>query len=192
MELKEDRPAWVQFEVRAVQRRNEAGEPVSVDVNFALVTPPYSRDCVELIADEWLKQCDVDVNAGRLPSTWRDQWKASYEAWKKGQEIPVDGMPLKNWSLITPAQLKNLLHLGLRSVEDVAGMNEEGMRRYGMGGLDLKTRAAAFLKAQSGPGKVAAENSSLKVKLGELEQTVASQQEKIAELEQALALRKAA
>lgn len=186
MELKEDRPAWVQFEVRAVQRRNDKGELVSVDVNFALVTPPYSRDCVELIADEWLAQCDVDVNAGRLPGAWRDQWKAKYEAWKKGQELPVDGMPLKNWSLITPAQLKNLLHLGHRSVEDVAGMNEEGMRAFGMGGLDLKNKAVAFLKAQSGPGKVAAENSALKVKLTELEQTVAQQQETIAELQKSL------
>lgn len=192
MEMKEDRPAWVQFEVRAVERRNEAGEPIKVDVNFALVTPPYSKDCVELIADEWLKQCDVDVKAGRLPQTWYDQWKAAYKAWKEGQEPPVNGTSLKGWPLLSPAQLQNLMQMGLRSVEDVAGMNEEGMRRYGMGALDLKTKASAYLKAQAGPAKVAAENAALKLRVDEQAQTIEGLREKMSELEHALSRKKAA
>lgn len=192
MDMKEDRPAWVQFEVRAVERRNEAGESIKVDVDFALVTPPYSKDCVELIAEEWLKQCDVDVSAGRLPNTWRDQWKAAYKAWKEGQEPPVNGTPLKGWPMLSPAQLQNLLHMGLRAVEDVAGMNDEGMRRYGMGALDLKNKATAFLKAQSGPAKVASENAALKVKVDDQANTIAILQEKLTELEQAISRKKAA
>lgn len=192
MEMKEDRPAWVKFEVRAVQRRNEAGEAISVDVDFALVTPPYSKDCVELLAADWLKQCDVDVDAGRLPGAWRDQWKAAYKAWKEGQEPPVNGTALKGWSLLTPAQLQNLIQMGMRTVEDVAGMNDEGMRRYGMGSLELKNKAAAFLKAQSGPAKVAAENAALKVRVDEQAQTIESLQKKLLEFEAAMNRKKAA
>lgn len=192
MDMKEERPAWVQFEVRAVERRDENGESKKVDVDFALVTPPYSKDCVELIAEEWLKQCDIDVSAGRLLPSWRDQWKAAYKAWKSGQEIPVNGTPLKGWTLLSPAQLQNLLHMGLRSVEDVAGMNDEGMRRYGMGALDLKNKAEAYLKAQAGPGKVASENAALKAKIEQQQNTIDSLQEKLASLERAINTKKAA
>lgn len=192
MEMKEDRPAWVQFEVRSMERRNEAGESVNIDVDFAIITPPYSRDSVELVATEWLSQCDLDVKGGRLPPVWRDQWKQAYKSWKEGQEAPVDGTSLKNWSMLSPAQLKNLLHMGMRSVEDVAGMNDEGLRRYGIGGLDLKNKAAAFLKAQTGPAKVASENAALKVKVDQQEKTIESMGEKLAELEKALSVKRAA
>lgn len=183
MDIKEDRPAWVQFEVRAVERQDAQGNRVPVDVDFALITPPYSKDCVELAAEDWLRQIEADAKGGRLPQTWCDQWKAAYKAWKSGQELPVDGTPLKGWPMLSPAQLKNLTLMGLRSVEDVAGMNDEGMRRYGIGGLDLKNKAEAFLKAQKGPGKIAAENAALKARVDQLQQTVEAQQERLNEFE---------
>lgn len=170
MELKEERPAWVQFETRTQERVNANGERVSVDVDYALVTPPYSKDCVDLIASEWIAQLGIDAKAGRIPDQWANGYKEKYKAWKSGQELPVDGTPLKGWSLLSPAQLKNLIAAGMRSVEDVAGMNDEGMRGYGMGALDLRNKAEAYLKAQSGPAKLAAETAALKANVKTLEE----------------------
>lgn len=170
MEMKEERPPFVQFEVRAQERRNEKGELYPVDVDFALVTPPYSKDCVELIAVEWLANLDNDVKAGRFPAEWANKFKEAYKFWKAGQEPPVEGTALKGWTLLGPSQLKMLLAMGMRSVEDVAGMNDEGMTRYGMGALDLRNKAQAFLRAQAGPGKLAAETAALKANVAQLEE----------------------
>lgn len=164
MEIREDRPAYVRFETRAVEDRAksiERGMYMTRDVDYALITPPYSKDCVELEVGDWMRRMDEDVQGGRLPSNWRDQYKAAYAAWKKGEEVPVDGTPVKGWPVISPAQQKNLVSLGFLTVEDLAGMNEEGMKRYGMGAQDMKNKAKAWLKAATGPGKVAAEIAAL-------------------------------
>lgn len=175
MEAKEDRPAYVRFELRPVEDRaatlaSENGVPVMRDIEMALVTPPYSKDCVELIAPEWLKQMDVEVSAGRLPAAWRDMYRQQYEAWKKGEEMPVNGTPVKRWPILTPAQVINLTNLGFFTVEDVAGMNDEGMRRYGMGALDLKNKAVAWLKSAKDSGAVTQENAALKAQVAALEE----------------------
>ena len=50
MEAKQDRPPFVNFEVRAEEDRTasiEQGHYVAVDVDYALITPAGSRDCVE-------------------------------------------------------------------------------------------------------------------------------------------------
>lgn len=164
MEIREDRPAYVRFEKRAVEDRAasiERGTYMTRDVDYALITPPYSKDCVELEAADWIRRMDEDVQGGRLPSNWRDKYKEAYAAWKKGEEVPLDGTAVKGWPVISPAQQKNLVSLGFLTVEDLANMNEEGMKRYGMGAQDMKNKAKAWLKAASGPGKVAAEIAAL-------------------------------
>lgn len=173
LDMKEDRPAYVRFEKRPVEDRNatiQAGHYVARDVDYALVTPPYSRDCHEQEAAVWLAQMDVEVSSGRLPATWRDNYKAAYEAWKKGEEIPVEGTPIKGWQLFSPAQQKNAIELGFRTVEDLAGMNAEGLQKFGIGGQDAKNKAQAWLKAANGPGKLAGEISALQVAVSQLQE----------------------
>jgi hypothetical protein len=165
MDLQEERPAWVQFEMRAVEDRAATianGYYSSKDVEIALITPPNSKDCVEMECGAWLKKNDEDERNGRIPASWRDKWKSAYDAWKNGQELPIDGHPIKGWGVISPAQQANLLAAGFRSVQDLAKANDEGLRRIGMGAVDLKNRAMAWLKAESGPGKAAQEIAALK------------------------------
>jgi hypothetical protein len=168
MELTEERPAYVMFEMRAVEDRAATitnGYYSTKDVEFALITPPYSKDCVEMECGVWLKKNDDDERNGRIPSTWRDKWKLAYDAWKNGQELPLDGYPIKGWGVLSPSQQANLLAVGIKTVQDLAKVNDEGLKRIGMGSVDLKNRATAWLKAESGPGKLAQENAALKVKV---------------------------
>lgn len=73
-----------------------------------------------------------------------------YDAWKKGQDAPVDGTPLDAWPGLTPEEGERLKLLQVRSVEDIAGMNDADIDRYGMGGLALRQRARAFTESKKG------------------------------------------
>ena len=72
----------------------------------------------------------------------------AYKAWLKGQEEPTEGTPLSAWPGVNPAQADRLKALYLRTVEDVAGMNDADMTRVGMGALALRDKARAFVAAK--------------------------------------------
>lgn len=48
----------------------------------------------------------------------------AYNAWKSGQEIPVDGTPLAAWAGVTQEQAEFMKKLGIRTVEDVTIMGD--------------------------------------------------------------------
>lgn len=169
---REERPAWVQFEVRSIEdvpASQEAGRYVGKDIDFVLVTPPYSKDCFEHKADQWFENVKRNVKNGRTPPKWLELWQESYQRFRDGQELPINGTPIRGWSLLSPSQEKMLLSVGVRSVEDLAGVNEEGLRRIGMGGIALKQKAESWLKTASDHGPVASENAELHRKVTELE-----------------------
>lgn len=186
MDLKEERPAYVRFEIQQEEDRAATlanGYYTTRDVEVALITPPYSKDCNEKKVADWLKELDDNVRAGRLPLKWAEGYKAHYRAWKSGQEPPLDGVPIKGWSMLSPAQQQNLLQIGVKTVEDLAQMNDEGMKRYGMGALDLKTKAAAWLKTARDIGPITQENAALKVRVEEQDRKIADLTEMVKELQ---------
>lgn len=189
MDLQKEMPAWVQFEIRGVEDRDATmrnGHYTERDVEFALITPPYSKDCVEKEVKDWLIELDDHVRNHRLPEGWAAGYKAKYQAWKAGQEIPEDGIPIKGWAMVSPAVQANLLQIGVRTVEALAKMNDEGMTRYGMGAMDLKNRAIAWLKAAKNVAPVAQENAALKVQVNDLITKVSQLMESNAELKRRL------
>lgn len=165
MDIKSDRPPYVTFDTRAVEDRNasiETGKYTTRDIDFAFITPQGSKDRIEMIVEEWFDQLDREVSGGRFPFEWLQGFRNRYDAWKKGQELPESGYPLRNWPLLSPAQLQTLLDVGIRTVEDVAGMNEESILRVGMGGRSLKQRAEEWLKTAPNIGKASEEVANLK------------------------------
>lgn len=78
-----------------------------------------------------------------------------YNAWLKGQEEPVTGTPFGAWPGCNPAQAERFKSMHVRTVEDVAGMNDADMDRFGMGGRLLRDRARAFIEAKRGSAIVA-------------------------------------
>jgi len=182
MERDEDRPAYVRFERRAVDDKAatlEAGHYVSKDEDYVLVTPPYSKDCIEKKVDSWFSQVEVNVKTGRIPQRHYDLWRQAYDSWKNGQEMPVDGTSVKDWNALSPAQCKNLISAGCRTIEDLAQANDEALRRIGMGGSDLKTKARVWLQAAKDHGPLVGEVTSLQKENEQLQGTIASLQEQI-------------
>jgi hypothetical protein len=172
MEIQKARMPYVMFEMRAVEDRAasiEQGKFMTKDVEYALVTPMGSRDKMEFVYSEWIAQMRTEAENGRLPEEWLAAFERRYDAWKKQEELPVEGTALKTWPPISPAQIKNLATWNVFTVEQLAGANEELIRRMGMGGRALQQTATEWLKAAAGTGKIAMEVAGLKAKLEGLE-----------------------
>lgn len=163
-----DRPAYVMFEVRAIENRDAtiaAGCLRCDDVDYAIVTPAGSKDRVERPVKDWFEHLDNEVRSQRFPIEWLQKYKAEYSAWKEGRELPPEGTPLTTWPPINPSLLKELLGLKIRTVEDLAAANEETLRRIGMGARALKQQAVDWLTATQDIGKVSAQLTALQVKV---------------------------
>jgi hypothetical protein len=144
MDKREERPAYVRFQRRPIKdaaASEREGKYMAKDVDYALVTPPYSRDVFEQVATEWLAQMEKEVRNNRLPREWYERYEAAYERWKKGEELPLNGTPIKGWAVLSP---------------------EEGRRRIGMGAQDLCDKAKAWLSQAKDKGPLTMENSTLK------------------------------
>lgn len=188
-------PPYIQFETRAVEKRKtdaEGGASYYVDTDFAMVTSHGSKDTVEKVAVEWFDFLKEQVRQGRFPQQWLDAFKASYNAWKNDQELPVQGTPIKNWPAASPAEIKHCAALGLRAVEDLATANEELIGRLGMGGRSLCSRAKDWVTSKSGTAPLIAQlDSSRQVQAGQ-EHQIRTLNERLKLLESQLAARPSA
>lgn len=78
-------------------------------------------------------------------SIWA-QIEPAYNAWKQGQEVPVNGTPLSSWSGLTADQADVLRSVGIKTVEDVAGMGEALLMRPPLPNLrDIRRTAGEFI-----------------------------------------------
>lgn len=184
---REERPAYVQFERRAVEDKIESlkqGKSVSKDVDFVKVTPPYSKDCYEQKVDLWLQNVETNVKNGRTPEAWMQYWKRAYQAFCEGQAMPLEGTPIRDWSSISPAQIKNLIALNILTVEDLANANDQGLKRIGMGAVELRNKARNWLQATKDHGPLVMKVTSMETENKQLHETITSLQGQIAALKQ--------
>lgn len=165
-------PPHIRWETRSIEKRKlveEGGGRYFIDVDFAVVTPIGSRDSVEKEVQPWFTQLEFECNQmpPRFDREWLDKIRASYERWKKGEELPIEGTSIKNWPVATPAEVKRMQQAGIRTVEDLCTANQETLDRIGMGGVSLKNRAVEWTQGKLGLGpiveKVDALTESLKV-----------------------------
>lgn len=161
---KEDRPAYVRFERVAVEDKREsinAGHFVARDVDYALVTPPYSKDVFKQEVNQWFRDLKQQIDSGRIPENWLDKYKDAYTKWQNGQQIPLDGTPIKGWGVISPAQQETLIRLSILTVEDLANVNDEGLKYIGMGAIELKTKAKTWIAQLNDRGPLTQKMASL-------------------------------
>ena len=183
--LMPQRPPFVQFEQRAVEDRNAtiaAGGLQMRDVDYVIVMQVGSKDTFEKEAVEWLDDIARAASAGTYPPEWAKHFREKYDAYKAGQEQPEAGFSVKQWPSLTPAQAANLIAVGVRTVEDVAAMNEPTMQRVGMGARELKAKAQAYLDAREG-NKAAEQIAALKAEITNRDTTIESLERRLAALE---------
>ena len=77
---------------------------------------------------------------------WPDHWKA----WKEQAEPPINGIPIEDYPGITPAEIKRLRGLHLRTVEDLAGFPDGQIESLGGRGHTLQKGAREYLAYREG------------------------------------------
>jgi hypothetical protein len=105
----------------------------------------------------------------------RDRWPQAYDAFKRGQEAPLEGMPLEEWPILNKAMIAELHHLQIRTVEDLAGLSDVAVQNIGMGGQMLRERARAWFddaQHEALTTKLLGENDVLRSRVSTLEQQV--------------------
>ena len=165
VELK-DRPAAVRFETLAVEDKAKSlakGCWVGRDVHYAVITPVGSKDQFKQETADWEANLDREVSQRRMPRAWADNYKESFKKYLAGQELPVNGTPLKMFALLSPAQIAQLISMNVLTVEDLAGLNAEGTTRIGMGAIELKKKAKAWLDQANGTGPTAAKIAAMEM-----------------------------
>lgn len=182
LDAKKGKPAYVEFaaEAKHLPKQSEReGRYIAVDVDMVTVRQLGAPDGVKFEVAKWFEQNVRDVMAGRLPRAHEEYYKKAYAYWKEGQEMPLEGTPIRGWAVISPAQSEAIVRLGIRTVEQLATVNEEVMRRIGMGAVDMKNKALAWVAQANDKGpltmKMAAmekENSLLTVSVANLTEQV--------------------
>jgi hypothetical protein len=174
---REDRPAYIRFEIVPIEDKAASlatGHYVAKDIEYALITPPYSKDVFKIKVPQWKLNMQQDVSNGRLPEQWMHGYLKAYEMWKKGQEMPLNGTAIKGWGVISPAQQETLIRMSILTVEDLAAVNDEGLRRIGMGAGDLKNKAKGWLSQLQDKGPLTQEIASVRNENAILKGAVAS------------------
>lgn len=190
-EQREDRPAYVRFErvpVEDIAATLEAGHFVAKDVDYALITPPYSKDVMKYKVKAWFDILEQDFRNGRLPESWLVNYKKAYEMFKNGQEMPLNGTAIRGWGIISPAQQETLIKMNVLTVEDLASMNDEGLKRIGMGSIELKNKAKNWLLNLKDNGALVVQMADLQKKFANQEALIGRQTEVMEEMTRRLAM----
>lgn len=174
-----ERPAYVRFKRVAIEDKAAslaAGQFVAKNVDYALITPPYSKDVHEVKVATWLEQLKQDESNGRIAAEWVHNYREAYRLWTIGQEMPVNGTAIRGWGVISPAQQEMLIRMNVLTVEDLAGINDEGLRRIGMGAMELKSKAKGWLATLNDRGPLTQRIAALEVENASLRAIVEAQQ----------------
>lgn len=180
---------YVAFEARTeedAKASKKEGRMVWKDQHYARITPPGSRDVHYEQLPEWWGKLHYEAKGGRILPEWIDRWQSAYEKWAKGQEVPTEGTPIRGWSMLSGAQQANLISLNILTVEDLATLPAEGMTRIGMGALEMRRRAEAWLVQNQSSESGALKLKDVQRENDVLKETVANLTEKVEALSRAL------
>jgi hypothetical protein len=184
MQVHQARPPFVEFKQIAKHdpvQSEKVGYRITKNVDMAYIMQPGSRDQVEIGAQAWLdsiKRKMLDASPDAYPQEWVDQFRRKYEMWKEGLEAPLNGTSVREWPVLSPAQVENFIGTRLLTIEDVAAMTEEAMGRVGMGARELREKARDWLKGQDVAKDIAKENDELRKQLTDLAARLADLEEK--------------
>jgi hypothetical protein len=169
-----DRPPYVVFEYRPVEDRARSvaeGHYVAKDVAFVLVTRPGSKDTHVEEAASWISKLKERARQGQIPETWATAFEEKFKSWLKGEEVPLNGTPIKTWPVISPSASKAIIQAGFLTVEDLAQAADSEVSSIGTGAISYKQKAIHWLEQASSSGKIVERLSALEAQLSDLLRT---------------------
>jgi hypothetical protein len=155
---------YVEFYEDALEipfRSEQEGRPVYEQREFVRIMVP--GDSTNII--------EVPVTQGH-----KEQFPKQYARFKEGLKDVVEGTPLKMWPVINRSQVKEAEYFEVRSVEQLAELSDNICKRMGMGYMELRGKARAWLlsaKDSSVVTRQAAENDRLQAEIELLKTQIA-------------------
>ena len=131
----QNKGVWPRFNYKAVPNKlksDEAGRPIHDQIEWVTVIIAGDRN-----SQPSHKVSDID----------RAKWPAEYRAFKNGEKMPIQGTPLNEWSQLSVNQVADLGSLGILTVEMLAGLSDEQIQSFGLGGLQLREKAKAYIES---------------------------------------------
>lgn len=118
------------------------------------------------------------TNIIEVPATaaHKEQFPKHYARFKTGQKEIVDGTPLKMWPVINRSQVKEAEFFEVHTVEQLAELSDSICKRMGMGYMELRGKARAWLLSAKDSAVVtrqAAENDRLQAEIEALKSQIA-------------------
>lgn len=178
------RPPYVRFEEQEMgvdlKASEEAGRPVPRVVVMACITPHGSKDSFEKPAEAWLADAR---KKGQYSPEWQNHFELQFSEWKKGNELPREGTPVKTWAMLTRVQVNQLLSVGVTTVEDLAQFPDSSLDALGMGGRYLRDTARGWINEAKDKGINARALADANIKIDDLTTTVQRQAEQLNRLQ---------
>lgn len=119
-----------------------------------------------------------NVHVAKVTDLHRNRWPREYEAFKAGQEVPLEGTPLQEWPLLSATRIKELQVQNIRTVEDIAGLKDASLPALGLDGRKLQQQAIAWLEQ----AKDAAHATQLAAELSKRDDEIALLKHQLSEL----------
>lgn len=160
--------AFFHYEQREDQAASdEAGHPVYTDVPYVKIITPGN---------------DKEIINRRVKDDDKKRWPKQWAAFQANKKIEYDGTPIEQWPQVSAAQAATLKAMNVFTVEQLAEIADQNVGRIGMGMMDLKNKAKAYLEWQAGESSVqkyAQQNRRLKERVDQLEEQIAALEEKL-------------
>lgn len=172
--------------IEDVKRTKAEGRMCFKDQDYAVSTVPGDKGNNIYAIEAFFEKKEAEMQNGRIHPEWLRKWRADYELYKQGKEIPLDGTPIKGWKLLSGAQQEELIRLNVRTVEALANLNDDGIKNFGMGAIEARRRARAWIEQNQSKEKDTLLLADLMRQVESLTGTVKSLSEKNEELEKAV------
>ena len=168
---------YVEFYMNAVQDPVETlaqGRAIHRELPYVMIMVPGDKGSV----------VRRPVRIGQSPKHDNNRFHNEYVAFMQQKEQPIEGTLLEDWPELNVAQVMDLQHLGIKTIEHMAELNDSAVQKH-MGLADLKNKAKAYMTqaAKSVPKKQL--EAALKERDNELEtmqNTMEAMQSEMAEL----------
>jgi hypothetical protein len=168
-QLSQESNLFVTFFIEAVEMKAESeklGRPVYRDVPFIkIVVPGDVHNIIERKAS--------DADKAQFPLAWK-----RFDASEAEGHV---GTPLEQWPQMTRSMVKECKYFEIHTVEQLATLSDINVSRMGMGYMDLRNKAKAYLVAAAGTAgetAQAAENQRLKDMIADLQRQMNDVSEK--------------
>lgn len=184
------RPPFVRFEEREQGLNAEAtaaaGRPIPKVIIMACITNAGSKDVFEKGAEDWIAEKHTQALNGHFPLEWVTLFRAQFEAFKQGHELPREGTPIKTWAMCTRLDATQLIAAGITTVEDLASFPDSNLGSVGMNGRYLRDMARGWINEAKDKGANAKALADANVEIDDLKAKNARFAERIERLEQRL------